>query len=629
MLAMEAKMAAIQENLPIIAHWQENQIAIAFRVSERWSSNQEKDLSSLHLDRLNRLLAMSGFILKPFSGKSLPASAQSSATKPDAQDNDLNNLQGKYLFPIGGDGGTDVICFFYVETTEENVEQSAQQGYGTGDTTKTTWSSDDYDEYYANDHTVAVVNLINHNVDELNKEEVPLVSAMPNWLHGGAKCTVNGGPAYPPLPVDTAASSGFWKVQLPENLSDSLKSSQGTGVTVLVLDTLRPFADVSVVAASQAGQSNKLLQDIVNNVTFNYFDLSEDIDIPNPVQPVTGRDVYGKLIGYPMADHGLFVAGIIRDLAPDAHVECIRVLSDFGAGDMLGLIHALEHIRNRLDHIEGAGTPLNLPLVINLSLVALPSDEELQDPKLGFNPETLQLLRDGLRAPLENLAEKGVVFVAAAGNDSDPRYGGGDTAPKRWGPRYPAAFAYDESTPGQPVRAGIPTMIPVGAVNQAENAASYSNYPGNLGIATYGGESLTPDPKDAPLTPPPAPPFGSPTKIVQPIDAVRGVYTAAFFPAPSMDDRLAPPSPQPPDYPEYAPASPTTWAYWVGTSFATPIISALAARVLQNQASTNDSVRQALLAVAAQKPLWTGLDAQSNEATPGSVIMVTQEYVSA
>ena len=34
MLAMEAKMAAIQENLPIIAHWQENQIAIAFRVSE-------------------------------------------------------------------------------------------------------------------------------------------------------------------------------------------------------------------------------------------------------------------------------------------------------------------------------------------------------------------------------------------------------------------------------------------------------------------------------------------------------------------------------------------------------------------------------------------------------------------
>ncbi|MFL5657694.1 MAG: hypothetical protein ACJ8CB_26380 [Ktedonobacteraceae bacterium] len=68
--------------------------------------------------------------------------------------------------------------------------------------------------------------------------------------------------------------------------------------------------------------------------------------------------------------------------------------------------------------------------------------------------------------------------------DSDPRDKDMNPSGKRWKLRYPAAFAYalDDEHPG------VPSVIPVGAVNGAGNAASYSNYPGSLGIATYGGE---------------------------------------------------------------------------------------------------------------------------------------------
>lgn len=620
-------MSTVQPSLPMVAYWHESQVAITFRSDEQLSpTSVENVIASLHLDNLTQFLNTNGFTLTSFSAKDLFHIPQEATVPITNQGNDVNSLAGKYLFVTPDGKGTSVIAFFHVAST--TTPSDDQDPYATGGTGMA-------GGYYANDVTIKVVCLINDHLSDLKQANVPIVSAMPNWLKGGSKCIIEGCPITPPVPVDAASGPGRWKTMLPTQIDASLQAADGTGVTVIVLDTLRPYADVAAVAASSVGANNALLQDIVSNVTFSYNDLPDILNNPGDEQPVIGKDVYGRQIGFPMPDHGIFVAGIVRDLAPGAHVECIRVLNDFGGGNATGLMYALEHIQNRLQHIEGTGSPLNLPLVVNLSLVSTPSDTVLLAAPYNLSPAQVYQLREGLYEAMQSLASQGVVFVASAGNDSDPLDNNslltlpdGTITLKRFGPRYPAAFAYDESIAGQPTRSGIPAVIPVGAVNQAEAAASYSNYPGTVGIATYGGELLTPDPKDTPPTPPLVPPYGTPTKIVEPIDAVRGVYTAAFFPSPSMDDRLAPPSPQPPDYPEYQPAQPTTWAYWVGTSFATPIISALAARVLQNHASTGDSVRQALLAAATQKPLWTGLDAQSNDAKLGNVIMVSQEYVS-
>jgi hypothetical protein len=623
-------MSTVQPSLPMGAYWHESQVAITFRSNEQLApTTLERVIASLHLDTINQFLNTNGFTLTSFGAKDLFHLPQEATTTSPDQGTTMNNPAGKYLFATPDGKGTSVIAFFHVATTTGNAptpSSSNQDPYAPGAS-----GTGMAGGYYANDITMKVVCLINEHLDDLKQTNVPIVSAMPNWLKGGTRCIIEGCPITPPVPVEATAASGHWKTMLPTQFDASLQAADGSGVTVIVLDTLRPYADVSVVAASDAGLNNSLLQDIVKNVTFNYNDLPAILNDPGDEQPVVGKDVYGRQVGFPMSDHGIFVAGIVRDLAPGAHVECIRVLNDFGGGNATGLMYALEHIQNRLQHVEGAGSPLNLPLVVNLSLVSTPADNILLAPPYNLSQMQVYQLREGLYEALQSLASQGVVFVASAGNDVDSglllTLPDGTKTPERFGPRYPAAFAYDESVAGQPMRSGIAAMIPVGAVNQAEAVASYSNYPGTVGIATYGGELLTPDPQNAPPTPPSAPPYGTPTQIVAPIDALRGVYTSPLFPAPSMDDRLAPPSPQPPDYPEYQPAQPTTWAYWVGTSFATPIISALAARALQNNASTAVTVRQTLLAAATQQPLWTGLDAQSNAAKPGSVIMVSQEYV--
>src|SRR5947209_20618874 len=63
-----------------------------------------------------------------------------------------------------------------------------------------------------------------------------------------------------------------------------------------------------------------------------------------PERVVTGKDIYGRHVGFPMEDHGLFIADIVRDLAPEANIECIRVLNDFGVGDLRTLCIALNKI---------------------------------------------------------------------------------------------------------------------------------------------------------------------------------------------------------------------------------------------------------------------------------------------
>lgn len=129
--------------------------------------------------------------------------------------------------------------------------------------------------------------------------------------------------------------------------------------------------------------------------------------------------------------------------------------------------------------------------------------------------------------------------------------------PGRMQARYPAAFS---------------EVISVGAVDKSGNAAPYSDYPAlppyHNGIATYGGGLPTPEPS--------SPDPGVVTRIddTKPIDAPRGVYSSPSYPGLSADDK------------EYKARNNSAWAYWSGTSFATPIISAVAARLLELHASS-------------------------------------------
>jgi hypothetical protein len=509
------------------------------------------------LQDLNQFLNSNGFNLMPLSYTDSLYHVQSPPSQNDFLDDqptgdDLNMPIGKYIFRSSPIGGSTITGFFRFE-----VFNDTQPDRATANSAKVSISVEDTSEDESNDNnspifmlspTIQLVNLINRNLEKLQSgilqngvelKPSPIVAASPNWLCAATSVSVlTGSPITPPIPlpadVSCPSSPGLWPITLPE-LPPDLQSMTGEGVTVFILDTL-PKHEQIMQAAQIAGDTNLLLQDVARNVTFSYPVLPDKLDMPGLLQPATGKDIYGRLIGYPMADHGLSIAGIVRDLAPNAHIECIRVFNDSCVGDIETLTNALNSIHNRM---LPQGDLYNKPVVINLSLVAMPSDEEMID--LGFNPADITTIEKGLLAPIQSLADLGAVFVTSAGNEGDMRYNLANLAGIRPGASYPAAFANKGLTSSE--------MIPVGAVDKNGNATTYSCYPGHHGVATYGGDIsipanvMTVDSMKGDID----------------IDALIGLYTSPLYPALSIDDPQS----------TYPTPNPNAWAYWIGTSFAT------------------------------------------------------------
>jgi hypothetical protein len=247
-----------------------------------------------------------------------------------------------------------------------------------------------------------------------------------------------------------------------------------------------------------------------------------------------------------MPDHGLFVAGTVRDLAPSAEVRLLRVLSDYGVGDLLVLAHVLSRLP------DAFLTDPTRRLVVNLSLVAdlPPSDRLLPTwlPNTAKDPTTLvrryadvcavlNAVHGCLFRCIDSLTARRdqVLIVAAAGNDALGR-------PVRPEPRLPAR--YDD-------------VFGVAAVRQSVQASNFSNRGDSVvlgnGVAVLGGNAV-PDP----INPNTRSPLVDTS--TSPADAVVGIFSSERLP---IDGQ----------------ANETGWVYWAGTSFAAPIVSAFAAGV--------------------------------------------------
>jgi hypothetical protein len=668
-MAMKQGSSGMPMDMRNVKYWHENQVVLTFQSKLDSSEGPANIIKSLRLDRLNNTLNESPghYNLRSFNETDVPGPHTSngdnnvSRTDPsvskresdetvvrksvdvlgkvveaigegletvgekiedlgkvmqgrDTQDEDdnngsgqgLNSPVGKYLFSSPQGQGTLVITFFHVEQSDQPVQQ---------------------------DSTPGLVSLLNGAPGDFSSSEATFVASGPDWFNGGTQgpngVITHGCPTMPSVQVEEPCN--LYKYNLPQQFSLP-QDGTGKGVTVFVLDTI-PDPDSIRSAANDPGSNDVLLSNMAQNmvsvasdgtvtppgatsavppaIKVYHTQLPDVLENPSPDQPATGKDIYGRLVGFPIPDHGLFIAGIIRDLAPDANIECIRVLNDYGVGNTTVLIDALTNINNRL----GPGGDLNgQRVVINMSLVATPANEEIED--FGYTLQTIMPTRLALLNPMELLAAQGVVFAASTGNDSDPT----DTPPMnpnglRLGPRYPAAFAY----PGVSDM-GLDAMIPVGAVDNQGNVTVYSNYPGTNGIATYGGQRPQPDPAN---------PGATVTNIIPPIDAPRGVFSSTLYPALAMEDTELFHSSPPFNYPEHLRNGSTTWAYWAGTSFATPVISAIAARILETWQPTDPSVRDIIVKAAMQQSVnsttnWTNLES-SYETASGPMILVTQD----
>jgi len=427
-----------------------------------------------------------------------------------------------------------------------------------------------------------------------------IIAATPNWLMTAANDSNSGSPATPPEPVlpppapsqppnytftfadyrGNGASAhtddgGNGQVRVPDDNTDA------SGVIVAVLDASPSQAQVD--AAAQRYPHNTLLQETANHVSGVKLDgplslTAADFAHFTTILPnwpgllrAWRRADQGELATlrhthYNIADHGLFVAGIIKDIAPDAEIHLIRVLDDAGMGDLFGITTTLAALPA---HLRGHGDARR-PIIVNLSLtMGIPPAAELLPlwfPHTHTDAAalrqwwsdistTLTTIHQSLRTVTDWLETQNVLVVAAAGNDS---FG----VAQRHEPCLPAR--YDN-------------VLGVAAVNVGGQPASFSNRGDEVlfgnGVATFGGDARQNAHTGAPENARDA--KGAPV-------VVRGIFSAPCFPMAAGENR-------------------TGWAFWSGTSFATPVISGIAANLWAAEiAALPRRVLNKVVALAAQ-----------------------------
>jgi len=391
-------------------------------------------------------------------------------------------------------------------------------------------------------------------LERLARAGLHVLSAMPNWLVTAAPVFYgDGGPALPPRPAprldlpSVGNAPVGWRVSFVDQ-STPLDPNGAQEVLVAVLDTAHHPDHVQRAANRPEFQRNWLLQRLAYNlqsangsfeIEYDRYPVSDDVR--------TGRDVQYDSYYYNMPDHGLFVAGLVRDIAPRANIRLIRVLNDFGGGDLYALFAALTDLEQEL--VSGSIRRL----VINLSLTIMPDMRRL--PYLWFHdrqwsnaqlPGVMRVLghiEEGLRLLFESLHAHGALIVAAAGNDSFRANKQGKSLRP---PRAPARYA---------------TTLSVTSVNSRFVPSAFANaaslLPYNAGVATFGGDDI-----------------GMTDSNGMP-DAVRGLFISPTFPGGEPNT--------------------TGWADWCGSSFAAPIISALGAHLIaQGWSATNTISRIAM-----------------------------------
>jgi subtilisin family serine protease len=179
------------------------------------------------------------------------------------------------------------------------------------------------------------------------------------------------------------------------------------------------------------------------------------IGLTDPATDPEGADAVGdQLLGELGSDsgHGTFIAGLIRQLCPEADVLAVRIMHNDGMvteSDMLHSLHAL-HIRQAIAQRDDR--PELLIDVVSMSFGYY--HEQPEDSKFDHV----------LLAPLRALAGRGVAVVAAAGNDSTYRC------------MYPAAFTpWAHGLVTVPHHTQVP-LISVGALNpDVSTIALFSN----------------------------------------------------------------------------------------------------------------------------------------------------------
>ncbi len=366
-----------------------------------------------------------------------------------------------------------------------------------------------------------------------------LTGASPNWLAGGVPHGI-GVPCpgnWPEVANESQANQIKFVLKGENQAVIEIKNnqSQGAGVHVAILDTAPCLSDIPaayekwrIPADDHPHPDDSEPNQLIDNLLCEGGPLHV---YPASLEEQRQAAAYTSMgHPYPMRDHGLFVAGIIHTLAPNATLHLYEVMNPYGIGCVTTITKALSQI---LEKSESLGPMLvNCSLALSISRDGHPAPEypgEFVDPGLRVYMDS------PYQEIFDRLSDAGIVVVAASGNDAQD----GSRPPAR----YPAAFK---------------SVIGVGALppensERPRRKASYSNqadFPQTDGYATLGGEA----------------------------GAGNGVLGIFINPVPKYDGAMPPEKREVRrDRVKYD-NNKSGWVRWAGTSFAAPVITGILAR---------------------------------------------------
>jgi len=346
------------------------------------------------------------------------------------------------------------------------------------------------------------------------------VTADPDGDSGGANPDPTGGPGSMATIEIFNNQWAFDQINLQGGNANQYGDSD---IAVAIFDTSPYRANIEELT----------LFGIPENMAYNIYWAEPDLElcISDPLSIENPQYVDGLV---DISDHGLFVAGLVHGVAPQSNTELVRVLDDYGHGDTYSLIKVLMLYANRAISSNGrANFPLN-NTVINLSLgidverkYLLRVDDELEGYLQGILEETYGISPDQslrvipLQLPFHLLHEMGAVIVAASGNDS--------------------LRGFHES---MQIPAEYVDVIGVAASNIGGEIACFSN---KGQVMAPGGDS-------------PNPPCKAPVMDLCDTSSRHCEYALV-----SLSHKY-----------------PSGYAFWKGTSFATPLVSGMAALMMDS-----------------------------------------------